>query len=167
MKRGVTPVGGAAGIEEKDAVHDMTGRLVAVAVNDAIDLFTAKDPQDPLFEIVLGAPAMDKADPLPRHLDNPPLGQLGGIKITTHRQHRPRQEGEELRIDDITGMENQLRPGEVLLTAGQQCRQPRISESQMSVGKDADAHELSHCLTDQRTSLESFLNSSLPATRSN
>lgn len=166
MKRGVASIRGTAGIKEKDAVHDMTGRLMAVAVNNAIDLLTTKGPQNPLFEIVLGAPAMDEADALPCYRNNPPWWQLGRIEIAAHRQQRLWQEGEELRIDDIAGMKNQLRAGKVVLTTGQQDRQPHIAASQMSVGKDADAHELTHSRTGQRTSLESFLNSSLPATRS-
>lgn len=166
MKGGVAPVRGAAGIKEEDAVHDMTHRLVAVAVNDAIDLLATKGPQDPLFEIVLGAPAMDEADPLPRYRNNPPLGQFRWVEIATHCQQRLRQQRQKLRVDDIAGMKNQLRAGKVVLTVGEQGRQPRITESQMSIGKDADAHELTHWRNGQRTSLESFLNSSLPATRS-
>lgn len=118
MEGGVAPIGGAAGIKEKDAVDDMAGRLVAVTVNDAIDLLTAKDLQDPLFEIVLGAPAMHKADPLPGHRDNPPWRQLGRIEIAAHRQQRLRQQRQELWIDDIAGMKNQLCAGKVVLTAG-------------------------------------------------
>ena len=144
MKGGVAPIGGAAGIKEKDAVDDMTSWLVTVAVNDAIDLLTAKGPQDSLFEIVLGAPAMDEADPLPRYRNYPPLGQFGWVEIATHRQQRLRQQRQELRIDDIAGVKNQLRAGKVVLTVDEQGREPRIAESQMSIGKDADAHELTH-----------------------
>ena len=122
MKGGVAPIRGAAGIKDEDAVHDMTSRLVAVAVNNAINLLTAKGPQDPLFEIVLGAPAMNKGDPLPCHRDHPPQRQLGRIEIAAHCQHRLRQQRQELRIDDIAGMKNQLCAGKVVLTAGQQSR---------------------------------------------
>lgn len=146
-KRRVTPIGGTAGIEEEDAADDMTGRLMAVSINDAIDLFSGKSLHYPLFEIVLGPPAMDEANPLPRHRNNPPLWQFGRIEIAAHRQHRPRQKMEQLRLDDIAGMEDHLRPGKVLLTAGQQCRQPRIAQGQMSVGKDADSHEFTHART--------------------
>ena len=144
MEGGVAPIGGAAGIKEEDAVHDMTSWLMAVAVNDAVDPLTAKGPQDPLFEIVLGPPAMDETDPLPRYRDNPPWWQLGWIKIAAHCQQRLRQERQELRVDDIAGMKNQLCAGKVMLTAGHQGREPRIAEGQMSVGKDADAHGLTH-----------------------
>jgi hypothetical protein len=121
-KRGITPIGGAARIEEEDTVHDMTGRLMAVAIDDAIDLLAAKGPQNPRFKIVFGAPAMDETDPLPRQRHNPPWRQLGGIEITAHRQHWSRQEVEELRIDNIAGVEDQFRPGKVLLTTVQQYR---------------------------------------------
>lgn len=142
MKRCITPIGGTTGIEKEDAVDLMTDRLVAVSVNNAVDLFCGKGSQYPRFDIIFRPPAMDEADPLPGQSYDPLFRQLRGIEIAAHRQHRARQEVEDLRVNDIAGMENQFGVGEMIPATGQQPRQARIVKGQMSVRENADAHKL-------------------------
>jgi len=136
--RGVTPIAGRAGVEKENPLPDVICRAVAVAVDDAVDVFEL--PPEPLLEPDGRTPPVNEADPEAADFDNPLVGkthaEVRGVHVAADGDDVLVPEGvEHCGIDEVACVQDHAGVAEVFSDDG---AEPVVGLPKMRVGDDAD-----------------------------
>lgn len=141
MERRPTPIGGAAGVEQQHAVLLTADGLVTVAEDQAIETLPLEFPQKLRLQMVGRSPAMDQADAESTDLNDLARGDVRDDRVHVaayHMESSPGKSHQDVRIDHVTGMQNDFGVGKVPLCQRLQKGNPLFNILEVCIGKHSD-----------------------------